>query len=240
VEKRTGFEFEENKPFQFNERSDVYGWSKNASGNCDYTLFVENGRVLDEGELKLKSALLEIAKTGQVSFRFTVNQNLIITDVHPKDKSEINKILEKYKIIEHTDKTSAIRKNSIACVALPTCPLALAESQRYLPSLIRKIEALLKKHNLQNENIITRMTGCPNGCGRSPAAEIGFIGTALEKYNLHLGGDHEGYRLNQLFKESLGEEEILWELDKVFGEFKNQRRENESFGDFTYRTKFSN
>ncbi|HZI68392.1 MAG TPA: NADPH-dependent assimilatory sulfite reductase hemoprotein subunit, partial [Hanamia sp.] len=138
VEKRTGFEFEENKPFQFNERSDVYGWSKNASGNWDYTLFVENGRVLDEGELKLKSALLEIAKTGKVSFRFTVNQNLIITDVYTKDKSEINKILEKYKIIEHTDKTSAIRKNSIACVALPTCPLALAESQRYLPSLITK------------------------------------------------------------------------------------------------------
>ncbi len=240
VEKRTGFEFEETKPFTFTERIDDYGWKKNPSGNWDYTVFVENGRVLDEGYLKLKSALLEVAKTGKVSFRFTANQNLIITEVRPKDKNEINKILEKYKIIQHTENTSAIRKNSIACVALPTCPLALAESQRYMPSLITKIEALLEKHDLENENIITRMTGCPNGCGRSPAAEIGFIGTALEKYNLHVGGDHEGYRLNRIYKESLGEAEILSELDELFGEFKTGRKKNESFGDFTHRTKFEN
>jgi sulfite reductase (NADPH) hemoprotein beta-component len=240
VEKRTGFEFEETKPFTFTERTDDYGWKKNPSGNWDYTLFVENGRVLDEGELQIKSALLEIAKTGNASFRFTVNQNLIITEVKPTDKSEINAILEKFKLIEHTDSTSAIRKNSIACVALPTCPLALAESQRYLPSLITKIEKLLAKHDLVNENIITRMTGCPNGCGRSPAAEIGFVGTALEKYNLHLGGDHEGYRLNRIYKENLGEAEILFELDELFGDFKTRRKKNESFGDFTHRTKFKN
>lgn len=240
VEKRTGFMFEETKPFTFTERVDDYGWKKNAAGNYDYTVFVENGRVLDEGDLKLKSALLEVAKTGKVSFRFTANQNLIITDVKSKNKNAINKILKKYKIIEHTNNTSAIRKNSIACVALPTCPLALAESQRYLPSLITKIEALLEKHNLENEKIITRMTGCPNGCGRSPAAEIGFIGTALEKYNLHLGGDHEGYRLNKVYKESLGETEILSELDELFSDFKKDRKKNESFGDFTHRTKFEN
>ena len=107
----------------------------------------------------------------------------------------------------------------MACVALPTCPLALAESQRYLPSLITKIEELLAKYDLENENIITRMTGCPNGCGRSPAAEIGFIGTALGKYNLHLGGDHEGYRLNKIYKESLDESQILSELDSLFRRF---------------------
>ena len=240
VEKRTGFKFEETKSFAFTEREDDYGWKKNASGNWDYTIFVENGRVLDEGELQLKSALLDIAKTGKVSFRFTVNQNLIVTDVKQKDKSEINALLEKYKIIEHTDNSSAIRKNSIACVALPTCPLALAESQRYLPSLLTKIEKLLTKHNLENENIITRMTGCPNGCGRSPAAEIGFIGTAPGRYNLHLGGDHEGYRLNKLYKENLDEAEILSALDEVFEAYKKGRKKNESFGDFTHRTKFEN
>ena len=238
VEKRTGFTFEEPRPFKFKKRTDDYGWKQNSSGNWDYTLFVENGRVLDEGQFELKSALLEIAKTGKVSFRFTVNQNLIITEVRPKDKNEIHKILEKFKIIDHTDNSSAIRKNSIACVALPTCPLALAESQRYLPSLITKIEKLLAKHGLENENIITRMTGCPNGCGRSPAAEIGFIGTALERYNLHLGGDHEGYRLNKLYKESLDEPQILSELDHLFGDFKKNRNKKESFGDFTHRTKF--
>ncbi|MDP4284399.1 MAG: NADPH-dependent assimilatory sulfite reductase hemoprotein subunit [Bacteroidota bacterium] len=239
VEKRTGFPFEETKPFTFSERVDYYGWRQNPSGNWDYTLFIENGRVLDEGELKLKSALLEAAQTGKVSFRFTANQNLIITEVKPKDKKAIHKILEKFNIIEQTGNVSAIRKNSMACVALPTCPLALAESQRYLPSLITKIELLLANHDLENENIITRMTGCPNGCGRSPAAEIGFIGTALEKYNLHLGGDHEGYRLNRIYKESLGEVEILSELDGLFADFKKERKKNESFGDFTHRTKLN-
>jgi len=238
VEKRTGFTFEETKPFTFSERVDYYGWGKNPSGNWDYTIFIENGRVLDDEKIKLKSALFEVAKTGKASFRFTPNQNLIITDVKSKDKNAINKTLEKFNIIEHTNNASAIRKNSMACVALPTCPLALAESQRYLPSLITKIEELLAKYDLENENIITRMTGCPNGCGRSPAAEIGFIGTAMGRYNLHLGGDHEGYRLNKIYKESLDESEILSELDGLFADFKKNRNKKESFGDFTYRTKF--
>jgi len=128
----------------------------------------------------------------------------------------------------------------MACVALPTCPLALAESQRYLPSLLTKIESLLSKHALENEKIITRMTGCPNGCGRSSVSEIGFIGTGLGKYNLNLGGDHEGYRLNKLYKESLNEAEILNELDALFSEFKKDRINKESFGDFTFRKLFNN
>jgi sulfite reductase (NADPH) hemoprotein beta-component len=128
----------------------------------------------------------------------------------------------------------------MACVALPTCPLALAESQRYLPFLLTKIESLLAKHALENEKIVTRMTGCPNGCGRSSVSEIGFIGTGVGKYNLNLGGDHEGYRLNKLYKESLDETAILSELDELFGDFKANRNNKESFGDFTYRTKFVN
>jgi len=240
VEKRMGLKFQESRPYIFNKREDYYGWQEDVKGNWYYTLFVENGRVLDNEQVAIKSALLKIAKTGKVKFRFTANQKAIVSDVTPQDKKEINDILEEYKIIEHTNNASPIRKNSIACVALPTCPLALAESQRYFPSLLTKIEALLEKHDLSEENIITRMTGCPNGCGRSSVSEIGFIGTGVGKYNLNLGGDHEGYRLNSLYKESLDETEILRELDILFADFKKERKGNEKFGDYTFRKIFNN
>ena len=237
VEKRMGFKFEKSKPYIFDKREDYFGWHQDAKGNWFYTIFVENGRVMDTEQVALKSALLKIAETGKVNFRCTVNQKVIVSDIKPTDKKEINDILVEFNIIAHTENASVIRKNSMACVALSTCPLALAESQRYLPSLLTKIESLLCKHNLDNENIITRMTGCPNGCGRSSVSEIGFIGTGLGKYNLNIGGDHEGYRLNHLYKESLNEPEILSALDELFADFKNGRKKNESFGDFTYRTK---
>ena len=240
VEKRMGFRFEESKQYVFNKREDYFGWHQDAKGNWFYTLFVENGRVMDTEQIALKSGLLKIAKTGKANFRCTVNQKLIVSDIKPGDKKEINDLLEEFKIIAHTENASVIRKNSMACVALSTCPLALAESQRYLPSLLTKIESLLSKHDLENENIITRMTGCPNGCGRSSVSEIGFIGTSLGKYNMNIGGDHEGYRLNSLYKESLNETEILSELDELFADFKKDRKNKESFGDFTHRTKFQN
>ena len=154
-------------------------------------------------------------------------------------KKLINKILERFKIIEHTEKATAIRKNSIACVALPTCPLALAEAQRYMPSLITKIEDLLVKYNLEDEDIIIRMTGCPNGCARSHNAEIGFVGTGVDRYNLHLGGDHEGLRLNRVYKESLDEPAILNELDAWFGDYKKERKPGEKFGDYSFRKLYS-
>src|SRR5437764_11693792 len=127
----------------------------------------------------------------------------------------------------------------MACVALPTCPLALAEAQRYLPQLISKIEPLLVKHKLEKEDIIIRMTGCPNGCARSYIAEIGFVGTAPGKYNLHLGGDHEGLRLNKIYKESLDEASILFELGKLLKDFKTERNGTEKFGDYTLRKLFN-
>ena len=235
LNKRIGYDLEEPKPYEFTERKDYYGWEQCEKGLWHYTVFVENGRVLDDEQIALKSALLELAETGKANFRFTGNQNVILTDVKPSDKKTINAILEKYKIIEHTNNASGLRKNSMACVALPTCPLALAEAQRYLPTLIDKIEPLLVKHELQNEEIITRMTGCPNGCGRSAISEIGFIGTAAGKYNLQLGGDYEGYRLNKTFKANLGEDELLKELDELFYSFKNERNNKEGFGDFTKR-----
>ena len=235
VEKRIGFEIEPARPFTFTTRVDRYGWLQNEQGNWYYTLFVENGRILDDEKLALKTALLEVAKTGKTNFLFTSNQNMIISDVAQADKACIDEILNRFKIIEYTDNASAIRKNAIACVALPTCPLALAEAQRYMPQLLAKVEPILTKHNLHKENIIMRMTGCPNGCARPYAAEIGLVGTAAGKYNLHIGGDNEGERLNKLYKESLDESQILAELDILFASFKNDRLSNESFGDYSWR-----
>ena len=236
--KRTGFELEAARPYVFNDRTDYFGWQQNHQGRWYYTLFIESGRVYDSEKLALKTALLEIAQTGKANFRFTANQGLILADIQKKDKTLINGILEKYHLLAHTENASAIRKNSIACVALPTCGLALAEAQRYLPSLLTHIEKLLAGHGLDQEAIIIRMTGCPNGCGRPYAAEIGFVGTAAGRYNLHLGGDHEGTRLNRLYKESLDEATILKELDLLFWLYKKERITGERFGDFALRQKW--
>lgn len=235
IENRTGFALAPAKEYTFNSRKDFFGWERNAEGHWYYTVFVENGRVLDDEDTKLKSALLEVAKTGKANFRFTCNQNVIISDVQEADKKLIDSILTKFAISAHTENTSTIRKNSMACVAFPTCPLALAEAQRYLPSLIDKIEELLGKHSLSDEEIIIRMTGCPNGCARSYAAEIGFVGTAYGKYNMHLGGDRIGARLNKIYKENIGETEILQSLDGLFSKYASHKQPNETFGDFSLR-----
>ena len=235
LEKRCGFKLGEIKPYTFTSRKDHYGWKQNHQGKWYFTLFVENGRVLDDEKLAMKTALLEIAKTGKANFRFTGNQNVIIADVLEADKPAIEQLLEAFKLDTHTEDAGALRKNAMACVAFNTCPLALAEAQRYLPTLIDKIEPLLAKHGLEKDEIILRMTGCPNGCGRSSASEIGFIGTAYGHYNLHIGGDREGERLNTKFKENINEAQILVVLDELFAVYKAERTTNETFGDFSYR-----
>ena len=235
LEKRIGFELEAEKPYLFTERIDYYGWLQSEDGLWYYTVYSENGRVLDDEHAATKSALLEVAKTGKANFRFTCNQNVIVSDVQSADKEVINEILERFNVVKRTEGSSVVRRNSMACVAFPTCPLALAEAQRYLPTLIDKIEPMLEKHALEKEEIIIRMTGCPNGCGRSSVSEVGFIGTVYGKYNMHIGGDREGLRLNKLYKESIEEEAILEELDTLLGLYKSERKGKESFGDFTNR-----
>ena len=250
LEKRCGFSLAEAKPFSFTKRADEFGWQQDHEGRWHFTLFVEHGRITDtesglshgglevQGEnsqdIKLKSGLLAIAETGLCNFRFTANQHVIISDVENEHKPTIEDLLIQFKFHEHNNQVSAVRKSSMACVAFNTCPLALAEAQRYLPKLITRIEGLMEKYNLQNDEISVRMTGCPNGCGRSPLAEIGFIGTAYGRYNLHLGGDHLGQRLNRKFKENLNEEEILNELDTVLGRYVRDRKRSERFGDFVW------
>ncbi len=237
LEKRCGFALEATRPYKFTERRDHFGWEKSFDGSWHYTLFVENGRVLDDKQLAMKTALLQVAETGKANFRFTANQNLILSDIADKDRAEVEKLLNDFGLIAHTENATELRKNSVACVAFNTCPLALAEAQRYLPTLISKIEPLLVKHGLYDDEISLRMTGCPNGCGRSPLAEIGLIGTAYGQYNLHLGGDRLGERLNIKYKDSLREEEILTELDTLFARYASKKNADETFGDFAIREK---
>ncbi len=235
LEKRCGFALEQARSYNFTSRKDHYGWKQNHEHKWYYTLFVENGRVLDDEQAPLKTALYEIAKTGKANFRFTGNQNVILADIAVADKNEIDGLLQQFALINHTDDAGELRKNAMACVAFNTCPLALAEAQRYLPGLISKIEPILKKYALQNDEIILRMTGCPNGCGRSPAAEIGLIGTAYGEYNLHIGGDRVGERLNKKYKSHLNEDHLLETLDELFDAFSKERMAGETFGDFSNR-----
>ncbi len=232
LEKRLGYSLKPSRAYRFTERKDYYGWQQNHEGKWYYTMFIENGRVLDDEEAALKTALFEVAQTGKANFRFTTNQNLILSDIDPRDKAIIDSILVRYGIIDYTRDAGAVRRNALACVALNTCPLALAEAQRYLPSLITKMERILEKYGLQEDEITVRMTGCPNGCARPYAAEIGFIGTSYGFYNLYLGGDRLGTRLNKLYKENLDEVAILKELDELLAVYSRKRKENETFGDF--------
>jgi sulfite reductase (NADPH) hemoprotein beta-component len=237
LEKRCGFTLQEAKPYEFTHRGDSFGWIKDIHGLWSYGIFVENGLVVDKNERNLKSFLTIAAQTTKCPIRFTGNQNVMLVNLTEKQKEEITELLEKYGI---TNDYSATRKEAIACVALPTCPLALAEGQRYLPSLITKIENLQQKHALDDTAITVRMTGCPNGCARPYFAEVGFVGKKLGKYVMRLGGDYEGERLNQVYKEEVDENEILQILDNLFAEFVKQRKSNERFGDYIHHTYYNN
>lgn len=237
LEKRIGFSLEAERPYSFTARRDYYGWQQGQNGLWYYTVFVENGRVTDDEKSSVKAGLYAIAQTGKTQFRFSSNQNVIVADVQEKDKEAIHSLLKEFGIAAQTENASAIHLNSMACVAFNTCPLALAEAQRYLPTLLDKMDILLKKYNLDKEQIIIRMTGCPNGCARSVAAEIGFIGTAYGMYNVHIGGDREGYRLNTKYQESQDESQILATFDKLFERFAAEKMDAESFGDFVHRVK---
>lgn len=235
LEQRIGFSLEKARPFEFSQRKDHFGWQRNHEGRWYYTAFVETGRVTDDQNMKLKSALYAIAESGKATFRFTCNQNIVVADVAEADKAFVDDLLQQFGVIAFTESSGAMRRSAIACVAFNTCPLALAEAQRYLPSLIGKIEPLLLKYGLEKDDISIRMTGCPNGCGRPTMAEIGLIGTAYGKYNLHLGGDSLGLRLNQKYLSDLDEAGILETLDHALAAYVKERNDGESFGDYIHR-----
>ncbi|MFD0701780.1 NADPH-dependent assimilatory sulfite reductase hemoprotein subunit [Myroides pelagicus] len=232
LEKRAGVRLQAPRAYTFTERNDRKGWQQAEDDSWYYTLFVENGVV----QPNQKEFLSHLAKLRLSDFRFTCNQNLILGEIATEDKWMVEKLIKQF-TIETT--VSGLRESSMACVAMPTCPLALAEAQRYLPVLVSKVEPLLVKHDLTNDQISIRMTGCPNGCGRSYLAEIGFVGTGPEQYNLMLGGDRYGTRLNKVYKAKLSEQEILEQLDILFDRYKKEALDSETFGDFSHRKFFT-
>jgi sulfite reductase (NADPH) hemoprotein beta-component len=233
VEKRSGVTFAAPGAYEFTERGDRIGWVKGIDNKWHLTVFIENGRILDFDGKPLKSGLNKIAQVHTGTFRMTANQNLVIAEVDEAQKDNIEKMARECGLID--DGTTDQRKYSMACVALPTCPLAMAEAERYLPGLTDDVEGLLAKHGIAKDKIILRITGCPNGCGRSMLAEIGLIGKAPGRYNLYLGGNTNGTRLPKMYQENIDEVTIVSTLDDLIGRWAKERNTEECFGDFVIR-----
>ena len=238
VEDLWGKKFEPEAPFEIKSNIDYFGWVKDETGLSHFTAFIENGRIEDTSDLPQKTGLKKIAqfmkKNNFGHFRLTGNQHVVICGIEDKYLNEVKSIMNKYKL-DNTN-FSGLRLSSAACVALPTCGLAMAESERYLPVLIGKLENALEEYGLRHDSIVMRMTGCPNGCARPWLAEVALVGKAPGTYNLLLGGGYHGQRLNKLFKASIKEDEILDTLKPLFKRWSLERLDGEHFGDFLIRS----
>ncbi len=232
VEKRAGVTFADSRAYEFTSRGDRFGWVEGIDGKHHLTLFIENGRILDFPGKPIKTGLAEIAKVHQGDLRMTANQNLIIAGVPAEQKATIEALAIQYGLLAPVSKQ---REDSMACVALPTCPLAMAEAERFLPAFVTQIEGVLAKHGIPDESIIFRVTGCPNGCGRAMLAEIGLVGKAPGRYNFHIGGNVAGTRIPRMYRENITEPQILAEIDTLVGRWASEREAGEGFGDFVIR-----
>lgn len=235
VEERLGYKLSKARPFHFEHNGDRYGWVTDHRGRHHLTLFIQNGRVKDAPDYPLRSGLREIARIHAGDFRLTANQNLILANISHADRPRIEALLSEFGLAD-SHLRSGLRLSSLACVALPTCSLALAESERYLPDLLEELEELLEENGLRDDAITIRMTGCPNGCARPFLAEIGLVGRAPDTYNLYLGGGFAGQRLNTLYRESVKSPELKDALRPLFSSYARQRLPGERFGDFCIRT----
>jgi len=235
VERRAGVKLGSPKPFTFTSTGDRFGWSEGIDGRGHLTLFVQNGRVHDVAGSAQQTALRAIAQVHEGDFRITPNQNLVIANVPTEQQPEIERIAREANLLAPW---SGLRRNSMACVALPTCGLALAESERYLPDLLTALDERLAAHGLSADDIVIRMTGCPNGCARPYLAEIGLVGKGPGRYNLYLGAAFDGSRMNKLYAEDLDHAGIVAALDLVFAAYAAERQKGERFGDFTIRAGF--
>jgi len=235
VENRSGVIFQPEQAYRFEHSGDRFGWTKGADGRWHLTLFIEGGRIADRPDYPLKTALKIVASVHDGCFLLTGNQNLVIADISEEKRPAIAAILEKFGVLGATFSQTALRQNSIACVALNTCTLAFSEAERYLPSLIDKLDEMIRANGLEKDAINIRMTGCPNGCARPYLGEIAFIGKSLGYYNLYLGAAHNGERLNKLYREMLDEAAILRALEPIIAAYANEREYRERFGDFVVR-----
>lgn len=234
VERRSGITFEAIRPYEFTQRGDQIGWLKGIDNRWHLTLFVENGRLVDLPNKPLKTGVAEIARIHQGDFRLTANQNLIVAGVPESEKEHIEAIARAHGLM--SDKITPQRENSMACVSFPTCPLAMSEAERFLPEFISEVEKIMSSHGIANEHIVLRVTGCPNGCGRAMLAEVGLVGKALDRYNLHLGGNRIGTRIPRMYRENISSAEILSILDTLIGYWAKDRQDQEGFGDYLIRT----
>jgi sulfite reductase (NADPH) hemoprotein beta-component len=237
LERRLGHELAPPRRFEFTSTGDRYGWVDGPDGTAHFTLFIENGRVKDAPDYRLKSALREIARVHLGDFRLTPNQHLMIAGVKAGERPQIEELLRRHKL-DSANHATALRLNSMACVALPTCGLALAESERFLPDLVTQLEGEIEAAGLREDAIIIRMTGCPNGCGRPYLAEIAFVGRAPGKYHVYLGAAFNGSRLNALYKPSVPAEELAPLLRPLLRQYATSRLPGERFGDFAIRAGF--
>lgn len=234
LEEYLGYSLEEVRDFEFTSNGDRFGWTEDANGNSHLNLFIPGGRVVDSPAFPTKTGLREIAKIHDGDFRLSANQNLVIANISPAKRAQVEALLDEYKLSD-THVKSALRLNSIACVALPTCGLALAEAERYLPEVITELEEVVEASGLRHDAITIRMTGCPNGCGRPFLGEIGFVGRGPGKYNVYLGAGFHGQRLNKLYRESVASADIKALLSPIIADYAKQREEGEHFGDFVIR-----
>ena len=234
LEQRLGFALAPPRDFEFIHSGDRFGWVQDHDGRWHLTLRIEAGRIADKPGQAWLTGLNAIAQIHHGDFRLTANQNLIIAGIAENERKNIEALLAKHGLDGYREATP-LRLNALACVALPTCALAMAEAERYLPELVTKLEAQLDTHGLREADIRLRITGCPNGCARPYLAEIGLVGKAPGRYNLMLGADARGQRLNQMYRENIDENEILSVLDPLFARYAGERENVEGFGDFLLR-----
>ena len=234
LEKRLGFKLETARPFAFTRQGNLYGWHQQFDGNWFLCLFVENGRIKDAGQYRLKTGLRRVVEQFRPGLRLTPSQNILLINVNTNDKDAITRLLADHGVAVD-NQAGIVRLASMACPALPTCGLALAESERVMPDVITRIEQLLAEIGLAGEEIIIRMTGCPNGCARPYTAELALVGRAPGKYQLYLGGNESSTRLGRLYKESVKNEDLAAELRPLFTQFDRERLGAERFGDFCQR-----
>jgi sulfite reductase (NADPH) hemoprotein beta-component len=235
IERRSGIKLEAAKPFRFITSADLLGWNKGVDGQWFFTLFVESGRVKDADRQRTKSGLRRVAERfPSIEFRLSANQNVILANVAESDKAGITALLNEHGV-KTEQQVSVLHAAALACPALPTCGLALAESERYLPGLLDRLETLCDQAGLSNEEIIIRMTGCPNGCARPYTAEIAFVGKAPGRYQVWLGGNSSGTRLNRLWKDMVRDADFENELRPILVRFATERAEGERFGDWCDR-----
>ncbi|GAB2624749.1 assimilatory sulfite reductase (NADPH) hemoprotein subunit [Novilysobacter erysipheiresistens] len=236
IERRAGFALEPARQFEFAHNGDRFGWIDGEGDRAHLTLRILSGRIVDNDEVRHLSGLRAIAQVlpEDARFRLTPNQNLVIANVPATLRGDIDALVAQYALDGYRT-ASPLRRNALACVALPTCGLAMAEAERYLPDVIDKLEALLSAHDLLDAPINLRLSGCPNGCSRPYLAEIALVGKAPGRYNLMLGADHRGQRLNTLYRENVAEADILAALDPLLAGYAEARESGEGFGDYLVR-----